>query len=150
MGLRGRIGEIDQARGRLLGEEQLLDAFSSERPAGQTPAEVRTLLAKFGLNADHVRDRAVDSSHRGNGPGPPWRCCRPAASTCWCWTSRPTTSTCPPSSSSRTRSTAIDGALLLVTHDRRLLENVRLDVRWNVENGVVTELHADAPKGNTK
>jgi ATPase subunit of ABC transporter with duplicated ATPase domains len=43
-----------------------------------------------------------------------------------------------------------DGALLLVTHDRRLLENVRLDVRWNVENGVVTELHADAPKGNTK
>ena len=27
------------------------------------------------------------------------------------------------------------GALLLVTHDRRLLENVRLDVRWNVDNG---------------
>ena len=26
-----------------------------------------------------------------------------------------------------------DGALLLVTHDRRLLENVRLDVRWNVD-----------------
>jgi ATPase subunit of ABC transporter with duplicated ATPase domains len=43
-----------------------------------------------------------------------------------------------------------DGALLLVTHDRRLLENVRLDARWNVTNGVVTELHADAPKGNTK
>ena len=28
-----------------------------------------------------------------------------------------------------------DGALLLVTHDRRLLENVRLDARWNVDNG---------------
>jgi hypothetical protein len=26
-----------------------------------------------------------------------------------------------------------------VTHDRRLLENVRLDVRWNVYNGTVME-----------
>jgi ATPase subunit of ABC transporter with duplicated ATPase domains len=43
-----------------------------------------------------------------------------------------------------------DGALLLVTHDRRLLENVRLDVRWNVEDGVVTEQLAGAgsPQGN--
>ena len=41
-----------------------------------------------------------------------------------------------------------DGALLLVTHDRRLLENVRLDVRWHVESGQVTELqHAT---GGTK
>ena len=29
------------------------------------------------------------------------------------------------------------GALLLVTHDRRLLENVSLDQRWSVENGRV-------------
>ncbi|KII26639.1 hypothetical protein M707_26660, partial [Arthrobacter sp. AK-YN10] len=34
-----------------------------------------------------------------------------------------------------------DGALLLVTHDRRLLENVRLDSRWHLENGRVQELH---------
>jgi ATPase subunit of ABC transporter with duplicated ATPase domains len=32
-----------------------------------------------------------------------------------------------------------DGALLLVTHDRRLLANVRLDVRWDVDSGTVTE-----------
>ena len=38
-----------------------------------------------------------------------------------------------------------DGALLLVTHDRRLLENVRLDARWNVDNGV-TELWATPPR----
>ncbi|MBW8732489.1 MAG: hypothetical protein JF622_16380, partial [Terrabacter sp.] len=31
-----------------------------------------------------------------------------------------------------------DGALLLVSHDRRLLENVRLDERWHVEAGQVT------------
>ncbi len=34
-----------------------------------------------------------------SGPGPRWRCCRPAGSTCSCSTSRPTTSTCPRSSS---------------------------------------------------
>ncbi len=33
-----------------------------------------------------------------------------------------------------------DGALLLVTHDRRMLENVRLDRRWLVRDGQVTEL----------
>ena len=33
-----------------------------------------------------------------------------------------------------------DGALLLVTHDRRMLENVRLDRRWSVRDGQVDEL----------
>ena len=32
-----------------------------------------------------------------------------------------------------------DGALLLVTHDRRMLENVRLDTTWRVDNGRVVE-----------
>jgi ATPase subunit of ABC transporter with duplicated ATPase domains len=31
-----------------------------------------------------------------------------------------------------------DGSLLLVSHDRRLLDNVRLDQRWHVEDGQVT------------
>jgi ATPase subunit of ABC transporter with duplicated ATPase domains len=33
-----------------------------------------------------------------------------------------------------------DGALLLVTHDRRMLQNVRLDRSWVVDNGRVAEL----------
>ena len=32
------------------------------------------------------------------------------------------------------------GALLLVTHDRRMLQNVRLDRAWQVDGGRVTEL----------
>ena len=32
------------------------------------------------------------------------------------------------------------GALLLVTHDRRMLQNVRLDRSWLVDNGQVSEL----------
>jgi ATPase subunit of ABC transporter with duplicated ATPase domains len=31
-----------------------------------------------------------------------------------------------------------DGALLLVSHDRRLLDNVRLDQRWQVQDGRVS------------
>ena len=33
-----------------------------------------------------------------------------------------------------------DGALLLVTHDRRMLANVRLDRSWVVDNGRVAQL----------
>lgn len=32
-----------------------------------------------------------------------------------------------------------DGALLLVTHDRRMLQNVRLDRTWLVDDGRVSE-----------
>jgi ATPase subunit of ABC transporter with duplicated ATPase domains len=35
---------------------------------------------------------------------------------------------------------AYRGTLLLVTHDRRLAEAVRLTRRWHVEDGTVTEL----------
>lgn len=35
---------------------------------------------------------------------------------------------------------AYDGTLLLVTHDRLMLETVRLDRRWHVEEGRVTEV----------
>jgi hypothetical protein len=33
-----------------------------------------------------------------------------------------------------------DGALLLVTHDRRMLQNVRLDRSWLVDKGRVADL----------
>lgn len=35
---------------------------------------------------------------------------------------------------------SFDGTVLLVTHDRRMLETVRLTRRWHVEDGVVTEV----------
>ena len=97
-----RIGEIDQARGLFLGAEQLLDAFSAEVPDWPT-AEVRTLLAKFGLIADHVLRPADDALAGRAHPGGAGAAAGARASTCWCSTSRPTTSTCPRSSSSRRR-----------------------------------------------
>ena len=35
---------------------------------------------------------------------------------------------------------SFDGTLLLVTHDRRMLETVRLTRRWEVDGGAVTEV----------
>src|SRR5690349_19151523 len=47
------VGEVDQARGLFLGDEPLMAAFGAAVP--ELPdAEVRTLLAKFGLRAAHV------------------------------------------------------------------------------------------------
>lgn len=36
-----------------------------------------------------------------------------------------------------------DGTVLLVTHDRRMLDNVRLTRRWHVEAGQVREIAAE-------
>ena len=38
---------------------------------------------------------------------------------------------------------SFDGTVLLVTHDRRMLETVRLTRRWHVEDGRVTEIAPD-------
>jgi ATPase subunit of ABC transporter with duplicated ATPase domains len=38
---------------------------------------------------------------------------------------------------------SFDGTVLLVTHDRRMLDTVRLTRRWHVEDGSVTEISAD-------
>ena len=38
---------------------------------------------------------------------------------------------------------SFDGTVLLVTHDRRMLDTVRLTRRWHVEAGQVTEIAPD-------
>ncbi|WP_069465927.1 ABC-F family ATP-binding cassette domain-containing protein, partial [Actinacidiphila rubida] len=48
-----QVGEVDQARALFRGGEPLLDAFRAPVP-DMEPAEIRTLLAKFGLKAAHV------------------------------------------------------------------------------------------------
>ena len=38
---------------------------------------------------------------------------------------------------------SFDGTVLLVTHDRRMLDTVRISRRWHVDSGQVTEINAD-------
>ena len=56
------IGTLEQGRGAYEGDEALLERFRSR--AGMRPEGARTLLAKFGLGADHV-GRACSSLSPG-------------------------------------------------------------------------------------
>jgi ATPase subunit of ABC transporter with duplicated ATPase domains len=132
------VGEIDQARGLLAGGLTL--AAAVERVlADQTPAEVRTLLAKFGLKADHT-SRTVDSLSPGERTRAALALLQ-ARGVNLLVLDEPTNHLDLPAIEQLEQALdSYEGALLLVTHDRRLLDNVRLDARWNVENGVVTEV----------
>jgi ATPase subunit of ABC transporter with duplicated ATPase domains len=55
------VGEVDQARQLFFGDATLLDAFGAAVPE-LAHAELRTLLAKFGLGANHVLRPAVTLS----------------------------------------------------------------------------------------
>jgi ATPase subunit of ABC transporter with duplicated ATPase domains len=132
-----RIGEIDQARGLFLGEDQLLDAFSAEVPDWPT-AEVRTLLAKFGLTADHVLRPAATLS-----PGERTRAALAllqARGINVLVLDEPTNHLdLPAIEQLEDALAAYSGTLLLVTHDRRMLEAVETTRRLEVVDGQVRE-----------
>ena len=138
LGANVAIGEIDQARAEFSGPGRLVDRFEQRVPTWPT-ADVRTLLAKFGLRADHV-ERAVDDL----SPGERTRAGLALLQACG------TNVLVLDEPTNHLDLAAIEqleealetytGALLLVTHDRRMLQNVRLDRSWLVDNGQVSEL----------
>jgi ATPase subunit of ABC transporter with duplicated ATPase domains len=133
-----QIGEIDQARGLFLGPEQLLDAFGREVPDWPT-SEVRTLLAKFGLTADHVLRPAETLS-----PGERTRAALAllqARGVNVLVLDEPTNHLDLPAIEQLEEALAgYPGTLLLVTHDRRMLDAVQTTRRLEVVDGLVTEL----------
>ncbi len=136
-----QIGEVDQARGVLTGPGTLFDAFAAEVPEWTGP-EVRTLLAKFGLGAAHVLRPTTSVS-----PGERTRAALAllqARGVNLLVLDEPTNHLDLPAIEQL--EAALDeytGTLLLVTHDRRLLDAVRLTRRWQVSAGVVTESRVD-------
>jgi ATPase subunit of ABC transporter with duplicated ATPase domains len=137
LGANVAIGEIDQARAEFSGPGRLLDRFEQQMPSWST-ADVRTLLAKFGLGADHV-ERAVD----GLSPGERTRAgmaLLQARGVNVLVLDEPTNHLDLPAIEQLEQALeTYDGALLLVTHDRRMLENVRLDRTWRVADGQVDQ-----------
>ncbi|WBB48978.1 ABC-F family ATP-binding cassette domain-containing protein [Verrucosispora sp. WMMA2044] len=131
------VGEVDQARGLFLGDAPLLDAFRAAVP-DISPADARTLLAKFGLRAQHVlrpaatlspgeRTRAALALLQGRGVN-------------LLVLDEPTNHLDLPAIEQLESALAsFPGTLLLVTHDRRMLEAVRLDRRLRVDAGRITE-----------
>ena len=132
------VGEIDQARTGLAGDQPLGDAFEAAVPS-MTTGEVRTLLAKFGLRADQVTSTVGRLS-----PGERTRAglaLLQARGVNVLVLDEPTNHLDLPAIEQLESALAsYDGALLLVSHDRRLLANVTLDERWHVDAGRVTVL----------
>ncbi|MFF2774505.1 ABC-F family ATP-binding cassette domain-containing protein [Streptomyces sp. NPDC058052] len=132
------VGEVDQARKLFHGTETLLDAFCAAVPDTE-PADVRTLLAKFGLKAEHVlrpattlspgeRTRAALALLQGRGVN-------------LLVLDEPTNHLdLPAIEQLESALDSYEGTLLLVTHDRRMLDAVRVDRRVEVADGKVTEL----------
>ncbi len=132
------VGEVDQARKLFLGEQSLLEAFCAAVPDTE-PAEVRTLLAKFGLRAAHVvrpattlspgeRTRAALALLQGRGVN-------------LLVLDEPTNHLdLPAIEQLESALDSYQGTLLLVTHDRRMLQAVRTTRRVEVADGTVTEL----------
>ena len=132
------VGEIDQARADFTGPGRLVDRFEQRVPSWST-ADVRTLLAKFGLRADHA-EREVDQL----SPGERTRAGLALLQACGTNVlvlDEPTNHLDLAAIEQLERALAgYDGALLLVTHDRRMLQNIRLDRSWRVDGGRVTDL----------
>ena len=130
------IGEIDQARTQLPGHLPLGEAFEHEVPE-YSAAEVRTLLAKFGLKADQS-SALVDELSPGERTRASMALLQ-ARGVNLLVLDEPTNHLDVPAIEQLEEALeAYTGALLLVTHDRRLLENVTLAARWEVAEGQLT------------
>ncbi|MEJ5914736.1 ABC-F family ATP-binding cassette domain-containing protein [Pseudokineococcus sp. 1T1Z-3] len=134
------VGEVDQARRSLEragSAPTVLEAVAAQVP-DQPTAQVRTLLAKFGLRAEHVLRPTSSLS-----PGERTRAAMAllqARGVNLLVLDEPTNHLdLPAIEQLEAALEAYTGTLLLVTHDRRMLEAVRLTRRWVVAGGSVTE-----------
>jgi ATPase subunit of ABC transporter with duplicated ATPase domains len=138
LGASVEIGEIDQARALLVGSQPLAVAFEELVPA-MASADVRTLLAKFGLKADHVT-RAVDELSPGERTRAGLALLQ-ARGINLLVLDEPTNHLDLPAIEQLEQALeSYEGTLLLVTHDRRMLATVQTDRQWRVEAGQVSEL----------
>jgi ATPase subunit of ABC transporter with duplicated ATPase domains len=138
------VGEVDQARSLFDGPVPLLEAFAAQVP-GQVPEENRTLLAKFGLKADHVLRPAASLS-----PGERTRAALAllqARGVNLLVLDEPTNHLDLPAIEQL--ESALDeypGTFLLVTHDRRMLESVSVTRRFVVSDGQAGEVDVAAAR----
>ena len=132
-----QIGEVDQARARFRGEPTVLAVV--EQLTEWAPAECRTLLAKFGLKADHVL-RPAGSLSPGERTRAGLALLQAVGVNCLVL-DEPTNHLDLPAIEQLEAALAdYPGTLLLVTHDRRMLDAVSVTRRLVVDRGQVSEL----------
>ena len=139
LGSRVVVGELDQARGALASDETVVDLLVAH--SGMEPVEARTLLAKFGLKGPRASRAAADLS-----PGERTRAVLAmlmARGTNLLVLDEPTNHLDMPAIEQLEDALAgYDGTLLLVSHDRRLLDAVTTTRTWSVDDGSVTVTEA--------
>ncbi|GAA2689305.1 ABC-F family ATP-binding cassette domain-containing protein [Actinoplanes palleronii] len=130
------VGEVDQARGLFLGDEPLSLAFGAAVP-DLSDADVRTLLAKFGLRSAHVIRPAATLS-----PGERTRAALAllqARGVNLLVLDEPTNHLdLAAIEQLESALSTYTGTLLLVTHDRRMLEAVTTTRHFDLTAGTVT------------
>jgi ATPase subunit of ABC transporter with duplicated ATPase domains len=129
------VGELDQARAAFAGSEPLLARFGLA--SGLVPNEVRSLLAKFGLGADHVL-RAADSLSPGERTRASLALLSARGVNCLVLDEPTNHLDLPAIEQLEQALRTFAGTLLLVTHDRQLLDAVTLTRRVELADGIVT------------
>ncbi|SHF83873.1 ATPase components of ABC transporters with duplicated ATPase domains [Jatrophihabitans endophyticus] len=131
------VGEIDQARAALDRQLPLARAMGAELPE-LDDAAVRTLLAKFGLRADHV-DRPAASLSPGERTRAGLALLQGRGVNLLVLDEPTNHLDLPAIEQLESALDSFTGTVLLVTHDRQMLETVRLTRRLLVAAGRVSE-----------
>ncbi|MDH6139437.1 ATPase subunit of ABC transporter with duplicated ATPase domains [Kitasatospora sp. GP30] len=132
------VGEVDQARGLFFGPETLMAAFGAAVPE-LNEADVRTLLAKFGLKAVHVL-RPADTLSPGERTRAALALLQARGVNLLVLDEPTNHLDLPAIEQLESALASYTGTLLLVTHDRRMLESVAVNRRISMADGKLTEV----------
>ena len=124
------VGELDQGRRRFLTDEPLVTAFA--QASGLLAQPSRSLLAKFGLGADHV-ERLASSLSPGERTRATLALLMATGANCLVLDEPTNHLDLPAIEQLEQALDGYEGTLLLVTHDRRLLD--ALEITATVELG---------------
>jgi ATPase subunit of ABC transporter with duplicated ATPase domains len=133
------VGTLDQRRTRFAARSardpgSLLDAFTRETRLAQS--EARSLLAKFGLGAEHVA-RGVDTLSPGERTRAELAGFVAAGVNCLVLDEPTNHLDLPAIEQLEQALGAFSGTVILVTHDRTLLDAVALTRRIEIANGTI-------------
>lgn len=130
------VGELEQRRGRFMNEPSLLDSFTEA--SGLLPREARTLLAKFGLGADHV-GRAATCLSPGERTRASLALFQARGVNCIVLDEPTNHLDMPAIEQLESALATYDGTVLLVTHDRVMLERFGATRTIEVVHGTIRE-----------
>ena len=131
------VGEVDQARA-LFTEGTVISAFERLTPELVT-AEIRTLLAKFGLRSAHV-DRPAASLSPGERTRAALALLQSRGVNLLVLDEPTNHLDLPAIEQLESALESFTGTVILVSHDRRLLSTVRATRRWRMDDGTLADI----------